>query len=142
MSESESDDRPWNEAKWERFMLASDVRSAKFGELLETLIDDPNCDEIIAREMGSEIRVTSGPVLEKQADLAGLLTNLGEGDVLFIDEIHRLSNVVEEYLYPALEDFRLDIMLDRGAAARSVQLTLPRFTLVGATTRAGLLTAR
>ncbi len=96
---------------------------------------------IVAREMGSEIRVTSGPVLDKPADLAGLLTNLSDGDVLFVDEIHRLGRVVEEYLYPALEDFRLDIMLDRGAAARSVRLNLPRFTLVGATTRAGLLTS-
>jgi holliday junction DNA helicase RuvB len=96
---------------------------------------------ILAAEMGSEIRLTSGPVLEKPADLAGLLTNLNEHDVLFIDEIHRLGKVVEEYLYPAMEDFRLDIMLDRGAAARSVQLTLPQFTLVGATTRAGLLSS-
>ena len=96
---------------------------------------------ILAREMGSEIRVTSGPVLEKPADLAGLLTNLNDGDVLFIDEVHRLNRVVEEYLYPAMEDFRLDILLDRGAAARSVQLNLPRFTLVGATTRAGMLSS-
>ncbi len=96
---------------------------------------------IVSREMGGEIRVTSGPVLEKPADLAGLLTNLEDGDVLFIDEIHRLNPVVEEYLYPAMEDFSLDIMLDRGPAARSVQLDLPRFTLVGATTRAGLLTS-
>ena len=95
---------------------------------------------IIAREMEGEIRVTSGPVLEKPADLAGLLTNLQDGDILFIDEIHRLSPVVEEYLYPAMEDYTLDILLDKGPAARSVQLTLPRFTLVGATTRAGLLT--
>jgi len=96
---------------------------------------------ILAREMGVGVRVTSGPVLEKPADLAGLLTNLSDGDVLFIDEIHRLNRVIEEYLYPAMEDFRLDILLDRGAAARSVQLNLPRFTLVGATTRAGLLSS-
>jgi Holliday junction DNA helicase RuvB len=96
---------------------------------------------ILAQEMNSEIRVTSGPVLERPADLAGLLTNLGDRDILFIDEIHRMNRVVEEYLYPAMEDFRLDIMLDKGAAARSVQLSLPRFTLVGATTRAGLLTS-
>lgn len=96
---------------------------------------------IIAREMGTDIKVTSGPVLEKPGDLAGLLTGLDEGDVLFIDEIHRLSAVVEEYLYSAMEDFRLDIMIDSGPAARSVQLSLPRFTLVGATTRQGLLTA-
>jgi len=96
---------------------------------------------IIANEMGSQIRITSGPVLDKPGDLAGILTNLEEGDVLFIDEIHRLNAVVEEYLYSAMEDFRLDIMIDSGPSARSIQLTLPRFTLVGATTRVGLLTA-
>jgi holliday junction DNA helicase RuvB len=96
---------------------------------------------IVANEMESEIRVTSGPVLDKPADLAGLLTSLNENDVLFVDEIHRLNRVVEEYLYSAMEDFRIDIMLDRGASARSVQLNLPRFTLIGATTRAGLLTS-
>jgi Holliday junction DNA helicase RuvB len=96
---------------------------------------------IIAAEMGSNIRITSGPVLDKPGDLAGLLTNLQEGDVLFIDEIHRLNPVVEEYLYSAMEDFRLDIMIDSGPSARTVQLTLPRYTLIGATTRAGLLTA-
>lgn len=96
---------------------------------------------IVAREMGSNIKATSGPVLEKPGDLAGLLTNLEEGDILFIDEIHRLSPVVEEYLYSAMEDYRLDIMIDSGPSARSIQLSLPRFTLVGATTRAGLLTA-
>ena len=96
---------------------------------------------IIAKEMGVNIHVTSGPVLEKASDLAGLLTSLQENDVLFIDEIHRLSRVVEEYLYPAMEDFRLDIMLDSGPAARSVNLPLKHFTLVGATTRSGLLTS-
>ncbi len=96
---------------------------------------------IIAREMGAQIKITSGPVLEKPGDLAGLLTSLDENDILFIDEIHRLSPVVEEYLYSAMEDFRLDIMIDSGPAARSVQLSIPRFTLVGATTRQGLLTA-
>ncbi|MBU3699256.1 MAG: Holliday junction branch migration DNA helicase RuvB [Candidatus Kapabacteria bacterium] len=96
---------------------------------------------IIAREMGANIKITSGPVLEKPGDLAGLLTSLDENDILFIDEIHRLSPVVEEYLYSAMEDFRLDIMIDSGPAARSVQLSIPRFTLVGATTRQGLLTA-
>jgi Holliday junction DNA helicase RuvB len=96
---------------------------------------------IIAAEMGSNIRITSGPVLDKPGDLAGLLTNLQEGDVLFIDEIHRLNPVVEEYLYSAMEDFRLDIMIDSGPSARTVQLSLPRYTLIGATTRAGLLTA-
>ena len=96
---------------------------------------------IIAHEMGTQIKTTSGPVLEKAGDLAGLLTNLGAGDVLFIDEIHRLNRVVEEYLYPAMEDYKLDIIIDKGANARSIQLRLPHFTLVGATTRAGLLTS-
>ena len=95
---------------------------------------------IIAKEMGVNIHITSGPVLEKASDLAGLLTSLQENDVLFIDEIHRLNRVVEEYLYPAMEDFRLDIMLDSGPAARSVNLPLKHFTLVGATTRSGQLT--
>ncbi len=96
---------------------------------------------IIANELGASIKMTSGPVLEKPGDLAGLLTNLGEGDVLFIDEIHRLSPVVEEYLYSAMEDFRIDIMLESGPNARSVQISLSPFTLIGATTRSGLLTA-
>lgn len=96
---------------------------------------------IIAKEMNANIKTSSGPVLEKPGDLAGILTNLEEGDILFIDEIHRLSAVVEEYLYSAMEDFTLDIMIDSGPAARSIQLTLPKFTLIGATTRAGLLTA-
>ena len=96
---------------------------------------------IIAHEMKADIKTTSGPVLEKPGDLAGLLTNLKEGDILFIDEIHRLSPVIEEYLYSAMEDYVLDIMIESGPAARSVQITIPRFTLVGATTRAGLLTA-
>jgi Holliday junction DNA helicase RuvB len=95
---------------------------------------------IIAKEMGVNLRVTSGPVLERAGDLAALLTNLEPHDVLFIDEIHRLSPVVEEILYPALEDFQLDIMIGEGPAARSVKLDLPPFTLVGATTRAGMLT--
>ena len=96
---------------------------------------------IIATEMGVNIRHTSGPVLEKAGDLAALLTNLEENDVLFIDEIHRLSPVVEEILYPAMEDYQLDIMIGEGPAARSIKLDLPPFTLVGATTRAGLLTS-
>lgn len=96
---------------------------------------------IIANELNVGFRVTSGPVLEKPADLAGLLTNLDEGDVLFIDEIHRLSPVVEEYLYSAMEDYKIDIMIDSGPNARSVQIKLNPFTLIGATTRAGLLTA-
>jgi Holliday junction DNA helicase RuvB len=96
---------------------------------------------ILGNELGKAVRVTSGPVIEKAGDLAGLLTNLEEGDILFIDEIHRIPKTVEEYLYSAMEDFRLDIMIDQGPNARSVRLSIPRFTLVGATTRSGLLTA-
>ncbi len=96
---------------------------------------------IIANELGVSIKVTSGPVLDKPGDLAGLLTNLEEGDILFIDEIHRLSPVVEEYLYSAMEDYKIDIMLDAGPNARSVQISLNPFTLIGATTRSGLLTS-
>ncbi len=96
---------------------------------------------IIAHELSVDIKTTSGPVLDKAGDLAGILTNLKEYDVLFIDEIHRLNNIVEEYLYSAMEDFRLDIMIDRGPNARSIQIQLPPFTLIGATTRAGLLTS-
>lgn len=96
---------------------------------------------ILGHEMGRKVRVTSGPVIEKAGDLAGLLTNLTEGDILFIDEIHRLAKTVEEYLYSAMEDYRIDILIDQGPNARSVRLSIPRFTLVGATTRTGLLTA-
>ena len=96
---------------------------------------------IIAREMGVEIRATTGPVIERPGDLAAILTNLEEGDVLFIDEIHRLNRVVEEFLYPAMEDFELDLVVGQGPSARTVKLSLKRFTLVGATTRAGLLTS-
>ena len=96
---------------------------------------------IVAHELGVNIKITSGPVLDKPGDLAGLLTSLDEGDVLFIDEIHRLSPVVEEYLYSAMEDYRIDIMIDKGPSARSIQIDLNPFTLVGATTRSGLLTA-
>jgi Holliday junction DNA helicase RuvB len=96
---------------------------------------------IIAKAMGTGLKNTSGPTIEKAGDLAGLLTNLEEGDVLFIDEIHRLQKTIEEYLYPAMEDFKLDIIIDQGPNARSVRLNLPRFTLIGATTRSGLLTA-
>jgi Holliday junction DNA helicase RuvB len=96
---------------------------------------------IIANELGVKIKISSGPVLEKPGDLAGILTNLEEKSVLFIDEIHRLSPVVEEYLYSAMEDYKLDIMIDSGPSARTVQIKLPKYTLIGATTRAGLLTA-
>lgn len=96
---------------------------------------------IISNEMGTSLKVSSGPVLDKPGDLAGLLTNLNEGDVLFIDEIHRLSPIVEEYLYSAMEDYKIDIVLDKGPSARSIQIELNPFTLIGATTRSGLLTS-
>ncbi|HEY0077812.1 MAG TPA: Holliday junction branch migration DNA helicase RuvB [Pyrinomonadaceae bacterium] len=96
---------------------------------------------IVANEMGAEMRSTAGPVIERPGDLAALLTNLQEGDVLFIDEIHRLNPAIEEVLYPAMEDYQLDIMIGQGTAARSIKLDLPKFTLVGATTRAGMITA-
>lgn len=96
---------------------------------------------IISNEMGATLKMTSGPVLDKPGDLAGLLTNLESGDVLFIDEIHRLSPIVEEYLYSAMEDYKIDIMLDKGPSARSIQIELNPFTLIGATTRSGLLTS-
>ena len=96
---------------------------------------------IICNEMGATLKMTSGPVLDKPGDLAGLLTNLNAGDVLFIDEIHRLSPIVEEYLYSAMEDYKIDIMLDKGPSARSIQIELNPFTLIGATTRSGLLTS-
>src|SRR5579864_2666774 len=96
---------------------------------------------LIAKEMGSNIRVTSGPAIERAGDLASILTNLEKGDILFIDEIHRLNKVVEETLYPAMEDFALDIVIGKGPSARTLRLDLPPFTIIGATTRAGLLSA-
>ncbi len=96
---------------------------------------------IIAHEMGTNLKSTSGPVIEKAGDLAGLLTSLEQGDILFIDEIHRLNKTIEEYLYPAMEDFRIDIIIDQGPNARSMRLNLPKFTLVGATTRSGMISA-
>lgn len=125
------------------------VQAAKMrGDALDhTLLHGPpglgktTLSNIIANELGVNFKVTSGPVLEKPGDLAGLLTNLEENTVLFIDEIHRLSPIVEEYLYSAMEDYKIDIMIDRGPAARSVQIELNPFTLIGATTRSGLLTS-
>ncbi len=125
------------------------VRAAKMrGEPLDHVIlhgppglGKTTLSTIIANELGVGIKITSGPVLDKPGDLAGLLTNLEENNVLFIDEIHRLSPVVEEYLYSAMEDFRIDIMIDKGPAAQSVQIHINPFTLIGATTRSGLLTA-
>lgn len=125
------------------------VQAARMrGEALDhILLDGPpglgktTLSNIIANELGVSFKITSGPVLDKPGDLAGILTSLEEHDVLFIDEIHRLSPVVEEYLYSAMEDFRIDIMIDKGPGARSIQLSLAPFTLIGATTRAGLLTS-
>jgi len=131
----------------EQLRLALDAARGRTEALDHTLLCGPpglgktTLAQILAHEMEVAFVPTSGPVIERPGDLAGLLTRLGPGDVLFIDEIHRLNTVVEEYLYPAMEDFRIDVMIDRGASARSVRLNLNRFTLVGATTRTGLLTS-
>ncbi len=131
----------------ERLLLMVEA-AAKRGDVLDhVLLSGPpglgktTLANIIARAAGTQLHTTSGPQIEKAGDLAGVLTNLQKGDVLFIDEIHRLHPAIEEYLYPAMEDYRLDIIIDSGPSARSIQLNLPRFTLVGATTRSGMLTA-
>lgn len=131
----------------ERFRIFIQAARKRDEPLDHTLLSGPpglgktTLAYIIAREMGVNVTATSGPVIERPGDLAGLLTNLQLGDILFVDEIHRLSRVVEEYLYPAMEDFKLDIVIDSGPSARSIRLNLKKFTLIGATTRVGLLTA-
>ena len=126
------------------FIAAAKMRSEALDHVLlhgPPGLGKTTLSHMISNELGANMKLTSGPVLEKPGDLAGLLTNLEEGDVLFIDEIHRLNTVVEEYLYSAMEDYRIDIMIDSGPNARSIQISLNPFTLIGATTRMGLLTA-
>jgi Holliday junction DNA helicase RuvB len=131
----------------ERLEIAVEAARQRKESLDHVLLNGPpglgktTLANIIAKAMNATLKCTSGPTIEKAADLAGLLTNLEEGDVLFIDEIHRLQKTIEEYLYPAMEDFKLDIIIDQGPNARSIRLNLPRFTLIGATTRSGLLSA-
>ena len=131
----------------ERLLLAVEAAKQRGEPLDHVLLSGPpglgktTLCYILGDAMGCQVKVTSGPVIDKPADLAGLLTSLSRGDILFIDEIHRMQRVVEEYLYSAMEDFVIDIMIDQGANARSIRLELPRFTLVGATTRSGLITA-
>jgi Holliday junction DNA helicase RuvB len=131
----------------ERLMLMVEAARLRGDVLGHVLLSGPpglgktTLANIVAQAVGSTLHTTSGPQIEKAGDLAGILTNLQKNDILFIDEIHRLHPAIEEYLYPAMEDFRLDIIIDSGPSARSIQLNLPRFTLVGATTRSGMLTA-
>jgi len=131
----------------ERLRVMTGAARARSDVLNHVLLSGPpglgktTLAHILGHEMGTDVKITSGPVIERPGDLAGMLTNLERGNILFIDEIHRLPKTVEEYLYSAMEDFRIDIMLDQGPNARSVRLDIPRFTLVGATTRLGMLTA-
>lgn len=131
----------------ERLLLMIEAAGRRGDVLSHVLLSGPpglgktTLANLIAKAAGTQMHTTSGPQIEKAGDLAGILTNIQKGDVLFIDEIHRLHPAIEEYLYPAMEDYRLDIIIDSGPAARSIQINLPRFTLVGATTRSGLLTA-
>ncbi len=131
----------------ERLLLMLEAAKQRGDVLDHVLLSGPpglgktTLANLIARAAGTQLHTTSGPQIEKAGDLAGILTNIQKGDILFIDEIHRLHPAIEEYLYPAMEDFRLDIIIDSGPSARSIQINLPRFTLVGATTRSGMLTA-
>ncbi len=131
----------------ERLLLMLEAAKGRGDVLDHVLLSGPpglgktTLANLLAKEAGTQLHTTSGPQIEKAGDLAGILTNIQKGDILFIDEIHRLHPAIEEYLYPAMEDYRLDIIIDSGPSARSIQLNLPRFTLVGATTRSGMLTA-